>query len=160
MNEEKEKKQLPVKLTETEKLDYAKKLAGSVQALDALEDEKKTATDYFKGKISAVEGDLHRLSRAIVSGEEEREVSCVWVPDWDANIKALVREDTGEDEKGLASWFDHLKDVGQSIAIYKSIRGYALWVIGGEAKLNKRNSEELGGTLVREAGDFEKRRAA
>ncbi len=87
-----ETRTLDCELTEAEVYEKSKELAVShVEKKHLTEEKAKVQT-----RIKKAENDIETLSAAIVDKKEEREVTCEWIPDYNASTKILVRTDTGE----------------------------------------------------------------
>lgn len=81
-------------LVQSEMLDYSKKLARSQQDKIGVEEQKKEVMDQIKGRLSALECEIGKLSRSINNGYEYRDVECQWEYDWKKKTKKLIRLDT------------------------------------------------------------------
>jgi hypothetical protein len=87
---------LPVKLTHDEVHRYGKENARLNQQLEATLREKKAAMDGFKERESKIKEEANRLTSAIVSEQEDRDVDCTRVLDWDLGFVRVTRKDTGD----------------------------------------------------------------
>lgn len=96
ITEEKTTKQLTCKLPNDEYMEKARKLANLEQDKEALELEKKESNADFNARTKKIEADIGVLTRVVSSGEEHREVDCLWKFNWPVGEKVLVRLDTGE----------------------------------------------------------------
>lgn len=67
---------LPVKLTDEETLEKAKKLSRLERERASVEVEKKSVMSRFQQELKEFAGQIAELSRAIEKGEEQREVEC------------------------------------------------------------------------------------
>ena len=95
MEQRKEIRLLPVELTEEEHRDRGKALGAALEAQTELEVELKDFSEDQKSKIKEQQKRARALSRVVVSGQENREVECVWTPDHTSGLMVLWRLDTG-----------------------------------------------------------------
>ncbi|MCK5236169.1 MAG: hypothetical protein KAR06_04205 [Deltaproteobacteria bacterium] len=91
-----ESRNLSVKLTEGEILDYSNTLAKTNMDLAATEDRKTTATAAFGHEIKRHKAEINILSHKVATREEYRDVECEWEFDFVEGKKTLYRTDTGE----------------------------------------------------------------
>jgi hypothetical protein len=91
-----ETRKLPVKLTEDEITQRGRGMAKFESDRIKLMESKKAAAADFKAKIDLCGESLSKLSRAIETGEEDRDVECEWNKDFVRKVADLVRMDTGE----------------------------------------------------------------
>jgi len=91
-----ETRNLMVILTEDEIKDYSKKLAEETQAVNSLENEKKSVTAEYGSKITRHKTNINDLARKITTREEMREIRCRWVYHWQDGVKVLIRTDNGK----------------------------------------------------------------
>ena len=73
---------LPVTLTEEEKLEIGEKQAKTVQEKEMLEFQFDRVRKDWKGKISETENKIHDYARLINDGFDTREVDCTWDYYW------------------------------------------------------------------------------
>lgn len=93
---------LPVKLTEKELADRAKKAASYRAQITDFETAKKAAADHWKAKIELAENERDNLLDAIADGVEDREVEVVESFDFRRGEVTVIRADTGEKIKERA----------------------------------------------------------
>ncbi len=91
-----EMRNLMVILTEDEIKDYSKTLAEETQAVNSLENEKKSVTAEYTSKITRHKTNISDLARKITTGEEMREIRCRWDYLWEDGVKVLIRLDSGK----------------------------------------------------------------
>lgn len=96
MSEKEEIRQLRVRLTENEVMNYSRELAKQSQDLEQIKKDKADITKKYASQIATAEAQIAVLSRKISTGEEDRDVECWWDYDYQAGKKTLVRGDTGE----------------------------------------------------------------
>jgi hypothetical protein len=89
-------KQLPVKMTDAEKLVKNQQLVKELENKQLLELEKKAFAEKHKAKVSEVDEAISKLAQECRSGKEERPVECVEVPRYTDNMVDIVRDDTGD----------------------------------------------------------------
>ncbi len=89
---QKETRILPCKLDGMEIEDRGRELAAVLIEKEKLEEQRKEINEQIKPKTARIK----ELAAAIESESEEREVSCEWRNDWDADERNLIRLDTGE----------------------------------------------------------------
>lgn len=87
---------LPVRLTQDELNQRAKRLTEAVQEIDENDAWKKACMREHKDKDETLQGEVRRLSRIVNSGEEYRQVECEEVPNWKKGTMETYRMDTGE----------------------------------------------------------------
>jgi hypothetical protein len=90
------KRDLPCVLSDSEKLEFGRRLADAESELDQIEAELNQAKAGFKERTSAVEVGIRRYVSCIRDGIERREVACDWIYHWETLAKELIRRDTGE----------------------------------------------------------------
>jgi hypothetical protein len=93
------KKELQVKLTVDERLDYSDKLSREVQEMSRLEAAKSEVSKDYGAKIEAAKAQIGNISRIISNGYEYRPVECIWEFYWATGTKSLRRTDTKEEIK-------------------------------------------------------------
>jgi hypothetical protein len=89
-------RELPVPLTDEEKVEYANRVTLLTSEYDAVEAKKRESNAEFTSQLKQIRGHSSRLSLAVISGEEPRVVSCYWSLrplDCEAD---LIRSDTSE----------------------------------------------------------------
>ena len=91
-----EMRNLMVILTEDEVKEYSKNLAEETQAVNGLENEKKSVTAEYTSKITRHKTNISDLARKITTGEEMREIRCRWDYLWEDGVKILIRTDSGK----------------------------------------------------------------
>jgi len=91
-----EMRNLMVILTEDEVKEYSKNLAEETQAVNGLENEKKSVTAEYTSKITRHKTNISDLARKIETGEEMREIRCRWDYLWEDGVKILIRTDSGK----------------------------------------------------------------
>jgi len=87
---------LPVILTHEELLAYSKSLAKNTQDYSQIESRMKDLAADFKAQLTKTEAEIQILSRKISNEYEYRDVTCHWEFDWNADVKKMYRDDTGE----------------------------------------------------------------
>ena len=87
---------LQCSLTRDERLIYAGDLAKAEQDKISVEERLKELKDEFKLKLSQIEVEIGKKSRAINNGYEYRDIKCEWSHDWEKGKKTLFRLDTNE----------------------------------------------------------------
>jgi len=87
---------LPVRLTDDEKLQRAKRVAVLERDGTVLEEQRKEQNTAMKAKIEKVRGELGDLCHQLRTGEELREVEVRFVKDIKRKVEETVRADTGE----------------------------------------------------------------
>ena len=89
-------RRLSVKLTEAEFIEKATELAETDFQIDAVESEKKAATESFKNKIGGLLARKTDLRFTVRNKSEMRDVDCKWFPDWASKSMICRRLDTQE----------------------------------------------------------------
>lgn len=92
-HERKETRDLLVPLTSEEFLDRARQHAGIDEELDKLDSERKSMLEDIKNRKGAILARKSKLSLAVRTGEEEREVDCEWQENFKQKCWQLVRLD-------------------------------------------------------------------
>jgi hypothetical protein len=87
---------LPVKLTERELADRARKAAAARRRVAEYEAQKAVAAAHWKAKIELAENERDELLDIIDSGVEEREVECVEEFVWRTGTVIVTRTDLNE----------------------------------------------------------------
>lgn len=87
---------LPVKLTDTELLEFGKRLAQSSTDIHNEEERQTQVKAELKAKLGAFETERSRLAGIVASGRENRDVSCDMVFDYSRLIVEVIRTDTKE----------------------------------------------------------------
>lgn len=87
---------LPCVLTEQEILTYSRELAKQNQDLAATEDRKKNVMADITAQVKKLEADININARKISTGEEYRNVKCIWEFNYTRGFKKLIRLDTYE----------------------------------------------------------------
>jgi uncharacterized FlaG/YvyC family protein len=87
---------LPVLLTDDEIAERGKQVAKAVEMGAALKEERKNQTAKLTGDIKLQGEIVRRLSRAIASGHDEKEVECTVNKDFGRKEVTVIRDDTGE----------------------------------------------------------------
>lgn len=90
------KRELPCRLSSRELTERSEALAHSVTELVALGTKKKEVVEELKEEESSWKQIQRRLSKQIVTGEEDRMVECEWTPSVSERCWRLHRADTGE----------------------------------------------------------------
>ena len=83
---------LECKLTKDEQLEYGHLQASLLAEISDLDLEKKELTK----KQAPLKTEIKRLTEALNSGKEFREVECEWVYFWEAGTKQAKRLDNGQ----------------------------------------------------------------
>jgi hypothetical protein len=104
IEEEKCEKFLPCQLTEQEILVTARDLAHLNQDLSATEDRKKNVMADIQAQIKKLEAEINIDARKISTGEEHRQVKCIWERNFTGGLARLIRQDTQEvlDQKEIS----------------------------------------------------------
>ena len=89
-------RRLPVKLTDEEMIIKGQELAELENQLTDLEDQKRVTAKAFSKDIEANKGRIKRVSHAINTKQENRDVECEEVRDEEAMKVSVIRLDTGE----------------------------------------------------------------
>jgi len=89
-------KELSCVLTPEEYAERADAMADKAHELGALEGQKKSVADDYKGRISSAEAEMYRLSNIVKNKSEFRDVKCVEVYDYKEGEYRLERLDTCE----------------------------------------------------------------
>ncbi len=89
-------RRLPVKLTDEEMIIKGQELAELESELTDLESLKRAASKSFAKQIEVKKGKIQRVSHAINTKQENREVECEEVRDEESLKVSIVRKDTGE----------------------------------------------------------------
>lgn len=87
---------LECKLTDSEKLSYAKEMSERIGKKSASEDQLKAATTQIKADIAGHDARIQAIASKLTSGTEYRDVECEIRYDWKKKIKEIIRKDTGE----------------------------------------------------------------
>lgn len=87
---------LPVRLTEAEIGERARRAALARRRVAEYESQQKAAADHWKLKIKTAEAERDELLDAIDSGVEDRAVECVEIFEWRTGLVRVTRADTGE----------------------------------------------------------------
>ncbi len=87
---------LPVKLSDTELLEFGKRLAQTSSDIHAEEERQTQVKAELKAKLGFIENERTRLSGIVSSGRENRDVSCDMVFDYSRLIVEVIRLDTKE----------------------------------------------------------------
>lgn len=110
----KEKRSLPVALTQEELLEKSQELAKDQLDIKDTEARAKDVAADFKAIIAKLDATIGILSRAITNGYEYREVECEWQYNYKTGIKTLTRLDTGKTVKEeIIS--DHERQIGLEV---------------------------------------------
>lgn len=88
--------QLPVKLTDEEKLEKARQLSGLIDEVTNLKEEQKAANADFKSRIEERDLDAKKIAKMIREGQEVRPVEVIEEKDYDDRKIRTIRKDTGE----------------------------------------------------------------
>ena len=86
-------------LTADEVRQKGETLASKLRELDRVETERKDAADTFRREEKRVEHEVRDLTHDISTREESRMVLCYEIPDFEANMVSIIRNDTGEAHK-------------------------------------------------------------
>lgn len=89
---------LLVRLDQQQLAERSARMAACELRIEVLELERSAVGTKIKGQKE----DRKRLARVIESGHEEQPVPCRWIPDYDAKLWRLRREDTLEEVETLA----------------------------------------------------------
>lgn len=89
-------KKLPVKLDDDELLERGRMLVENMRKTATAEAERKAENDRRKGDIELLEGVTSKISIAISTGTEDRDVECEQRKDYTHGTVTIVRMDTGE----------------------------------------------------------------
>lgn len=82
---------------EKEKLDiYRQDLITVLDALDAVEKEKKEAISDFKHRMDTLDNQCEDVRRKIKTGQEMKTIECEFVKDFESNNVKIKRKDTGK----------------------------------------------------------------
>lgn len=94
---------LPCKLSHDEVENKGKALAHAYDEYCRIEEQKKAQNSVFKEQLDAARDEMGVLRTLIKTGYEARVVTCVWVYEWSAGKRAMVRQDTGQvvDEQAI-----------------------------------------------------------
>jgi vacuolar-type H+-ATPase subunit D/Vma8 len=87
---EREDRRLEVKLTQAELLERGDKMAAAEVEIETLKEQRKA----LNVSIQNAAGQRAELAHVIERGTEEQQVTCEWQPDYQKNVKRLVRLDT------------------------------------------------------------------
>lgn len=87
---------LPVKLTDVELLEFGKRLAQSSSDISGEEDRQTQVKAELKARLGAIENERTRLAAIVSSGRENRDISCDLVFDYSRLIVECVRLDSKE----------------------------------------------------------------
>lgn len=90
------KRSLPVKLTPKEREEYAVSNSNLIVQVERLNDEKKSVASNYAAKIKTLNAQITKLSQAVSSGQEIRDVECEEHIDRESGFITLARTDTGE----------------------------------------------------------------
>ena len=89
-------KELSCVLTEDERHLRGNELAAAMKGHYALELEKKNFNAEWKDRKTESDETIQRLTDAVTTGKELRDVECRQVPDWKDKMVIVFRIDTGE----------------------------------------------------------------
>lgn len=89
-----EMKSLPVDLTETERIQYARQLAQEFAKYDMIEADKKDATARLGKMLKEQRALLDDLTERVNTGKEFREVECEILFDFQRRLVETYRNDT------------------------------------------------------------------
>lgn len=89
-------KKLPVKLDDDELLDRGRALVQNMRKTAEAEEAREAENKRRKGDIALLEGVTARLSTAISTGTEDKDVDCEERKDFIHGTVTIVRMDTGE----------------------------------------------------------------
>lgn len=87
---------LPVKLNDSELLEFGKRLAQTSGDIHAEEERQVNVKAELKAALGRIEGERTRLSGIVSTGRENRDVACNQVFDYSRLIVEVVRTDTNE----------------------------------------------------------------
>lgn len=90
------KRNLEVKLTNTEILEYSKDLTKAIKDKVEAEKKLKSVSLVIKSEIAEFEGRINALSEKVSSGTEYRPVDCTYYFIPKRHKKEIIRMDTGE----------------------------------------------------------------
>lgn len=82
-----------VKLSEGERVKRGDEMADAEVKIEALKAERSD----LARQVKSLEKRRNELGHALENGTEERELLCVWEPDYPKNVFRLKRPDTGEE---------------------------------------------------------------
>lgn len=85
---------LPVRLREEEIDERGRRLAGLVEEHRNIEQAKKDADANFNSDLKRTDSQISVLSRQVHTGTEDREVECIWEPNYGRGFAELRRADT------------------------------------------------------------------
>lgn len=83
-------------LTEAESIERGRELARHLSEKSQLENRKAEFVSQIKADIDKEDSSISRLTSVVNSGKEYRQVKCVFELDWKAQVKKVIRLDTGE----------------------------------------------------------------
>lgn len=87
---------LPVTLTDSELLTFAREQSAALHRRDKLEESFKTIKAQSNADIGREEETVHKCASIISTGVEWRNVECAEMHDYERSIVSIVRLDTGE----------------------------------------------------------------
>jgi len=87
---------LPVKLTDQEKLHFGREESRLVREVAELEAKKRMSAADFKAQIELRSSQIRDFAEKVHTGVEYREVECVATPIFSEGIMRITRRDTGE----------------------------------------------------------------
>lgn len=87
---------LPCALTDTEKLERAKRVAVLDHDCETLEEQRKAHNSAMKAKIDNVRSEISDLCHQLRTSEEMREVEIAYEKNWEEKTEETMRLDTGE----------------------------------------------------------------
>lgn len=87
---------LPVPLTDRERLEIGADIARSQQIAEQAERDKKAADENFKGTIESAYADVSSLTQLLRYGKKDRPVQCQIKRDYRLGQVRIIRMDTGE----------------------------------------------------------------
>jgi len=87
---------LRVPLTDAEKMRIAGETADELQAIEALEKERKDSAADYKSRIEEKRSVVKKLSKTLTNGYEFKPIECVEEKDFKAGKITITRTDTGE----------------------------------------------------------------
>jgi len=90
------KRTLPVRLTDDELLNQARKMAEASEAAEAAEQARKQATTQYKAEEEEARGKEKAARTLMRNGYEYRPVDITVTKDWDQKTVTVSRDDTGE----------------------------------------------------------------
>ena len=91
-----EQRTISQKLTEAEKAEYADDMAKLDKEIEELEDERSRISNSLKKQIDAKENERRAMSKIVRQGQEEREILCDKVADYDSGEIKWADAVTGE----------------------------------------------------------------